>query len=546
MQKCPQCSSQFEITDSDRRFYRKMDVPEPTLCPICRYQRRLAWRNERSLYKRKCDMSGKEIFSIYPADAPFPVISPEVWHGDNWDPCDYGQNFDFNRPFFEQFAELQNKVPRISIAVSNNINCDYCNTIAECKNCYLIFGSIECEDCMYGTPFKCKSCLDTLLTRNSEWCYECTDCDKCYECFYCQDCVNSRNLQFCFDLEGCQNCFLCAGLRQKRFNIMNEQLTEEEYKKRASELFKKSPLHLMAELQELKKKYPQKYMVGVNNENVTGDHVFNSKNCGDLFYSHGCEDVSYSTQIMDCHNCMDCDNSEMANFGYEIMGFYKAGNLRFCHISWDGLSDLMYCSNCAYNTKNCFGCISLQHKQYCILNKQYSKQEYEKLLPRVIEHMKKTGEWGEFFPIENSLFGYNETIAQDFFPLTKEEVLSRGWKWTDKKEPSYGNTKIIPAEKLPNRIQDIPDDILNWAIRCEATGKVFKIQPQELKFYRRLNLPIPHFHQDERHLRRLALRNSRKLYDRNCAKCGTEIRTSYPPDRPEKVYCEQCYLKEVY
>jgi hypothetical protein len=52
------------------------------------------------------------------------------------------------------------------------------------------------------------------------------------------------------------------------------------------------------------------------------------------------------------------------------------------------------------------------------LNKQYTKEEYEKLLPKIIAHMKKTGEWGEFFPISISPFNYEETPAMDYYPLT--------------------------------------------------------------------------------------------------------------------------------
>ena len=106
--------------------------------------------------------------------------------------------------------------------------------------------------------------------------------------------------------------------------------------------------------------------------------------------------------------------------------------------------------------------------------------------------------------------------------------------------------KVIPAEKLPDSIDDIPDDILNWAIKCEATGRPFRIIKQELEFYRKMKLPIPHFHPDERHRRRMALRNPRKLWRRPCGKCGKEMETTYAPERPEIVYCESCYLQEVY
>ncbi len=70
-------------------------------------------------------------------------------------------------------------------------------------------------------------------------------------------------------------------------------------------------------------------------------------------------------------------------------------------------------------SSNCFLCVNLENKKYCILNKQYSKEEYEVLVPQIIEHMQKTGEWGEFFPVCLSPFGYNETVAQEHFKLDR-------------------------------------------------------------------------------------------------------------------------------
>ena len=99
---------------------------------------------------------------------------------------------------------------------------------------------------------------------------------------------------------------------------------------------------------------------------------------------------------------------------------------------------------------------------------------------------------------------------------------------------------------LPESISDIPDDILNWAIECEITKKPFRIIKQELEFYRKHNLPIPRRHPDQRHLDRMKQRNPRKLFDRKCDKCGKEMKTTYPPEREEIVYCEGCYNKEVY
>ena len=178
------------------------------------------------------------------------------------------------------------------------------------------------------------------------------------------------------------------------------------------------------------------------------------------------------------------------------------------------------------------------------LNK-YSKEEYETLVPKIIEHMRSTGEWGEFYPPNISIFGYNETMAQSFFPLSKEEALGKGFQWCDY-ETKLEAEKTIPAIQLPNDMNDVPDDILNWAIVCEVSGKPFKLIKQELDFYRQQKLPLPRRHPDQRHYDRFAYKNPYKLWKRNCAKCEKEIMTSYAPERPEKVLCESCYLAEVY
>ena len=217
---------------------------------------------------------------------------------------------------------------------------------------------------------------------------------------------------------------------------------------------------------------------------------------------------------------------------------------------------MIYCISCS-SSKNLFACVGLKHAQYCILNKQYTKEEYEELVPKIIEHMQKTGEWGEFFPPALSPFGYNETVANEYFPLTKEEVMERNAKmdssvqkfnWSDYEPPAPTAQKIITPEmmkNLPSDISKIPDDVLSWALTCEESGKLFTLQKSELEFYRKMNLPIPHRHPDIRHADRMKLRNPRKLWKRICSQCGTPIQTTYSPERPEKILCENCYVNTV-
>jgi hypothetical protein len=192
-----------------------------------------------------------------------------------------------------------------------------------------------------------------------------------------------------------------------------------------------------------------------------------------------------------------------------------------------------------------FLCIWLRHKQYCILNKQYSKKEYEELVPRIIEKMIADGEWWEFFPATLSPFGYNETVAYEYFPFTREGAQNQGFNWSDYEAPFPSVSKVIPASKLPESIKSIPDDILNWAVECEVSWKPFRIIRQELEFYRKHNIPIPKRHPDVRHMDRMKLRNPRKLFERKCDSCEKLMITSYAPERPETVYCEVCFEREV-
>lgn len=175
------------------------------------------------------------------------------------------------------------------------------------------------------------------------------------------------------------------------------------------------------------------------------------------------------------------------------------------------------------NCSNVFACVGLKQQSYCILNKQYTKEEYEALVPKIIEHMQETGEWGEFFDPSYSPFGYNESAAWEYFPLEKSQTESFHF-------PRYeGIPTIFPSSStLPDSIDDVDDTILSQAIACEAGGKAFKIIAQELAFYRKHGLPIPRISSDMRHLQRFNQKPARTLHLRHCDKCEKEMLSVYP------------------
>jgi hypothetical protein len=556
-QTCKHCSTGFEITNDDLKFYdsispvygeKKYALPPPTHCPDCRLQRRLATRNERKLYRRVCDLCGKITISSFPANSSFPVYCIDCWWSDRWNPMDYAQEFDFSRPFFAQFHELLQKVPKACVLQLNNENCDYNHLLAFSKNSYLCPGSYCIEDCIYARKSQyCRDCVDSNILNRCELVADSANSDSCFSSHHLINCRNCSSSAYLSDCTALKDCFMCSGLNQKQYCFRNELLTKDVYEKTVVREMRKSPEELLREFQEFSRTVPKRAQLQLNCENSTGDYLSscnNALNCSDCF---NIEDSNY---LMECEGVKD--SMDMSSHDKEIELCYEMCSggeknyqtmFSYCTIA---SARSAYLSSCFY-LPDSFGCDGLHGRSsHCILNKHYSKEQYESLVPKIIDHMRKTGEWGEYFPIEISFYAYNESTAQDHFPLSREEAIRNGWQWHDEKDEMPKVTKIIPGKQLPDSIDDIPDDIVNWAIECEATKRPFKIIKQELDFYRKMHLPIPRLHPDERHRRRMLLRNPRKLWDRTCAKCNREIRTTYHPSRPEIIYCEQCYLKEMY
>lgn len=215
------------------------------------------------------------------------------------------------------------------------------------------------------------------------------------------------------------------------------------------------------------------------------------------------------------------EGAEACYENHEIGGGVK--EIFFSDQIWDGCYNIYYSKLCPQNCHHLFGCVGLKHKEYCILNKEYSPEEYEKLKDRIIEHMQKTGEWGQYFPAKISPFGYNETTAMDYYPLSKEEALEQGFNWADSQASE-------PQNSGENQT-------------CSDCKKEFKFAQAELEYYQRNKIGHPHNCPDCRHKYRFNIRNPRKIYDANCSKCESPIKTTHNPAKGLEVYCEKCYLE---
>lgn len=539
MQKCKNCQQSFVVTEKDLDFYRRMEVSAPSFCPDCRRQRRLAFRNERNLYLRNCDFSGRQMVTVYSPDKPIKVFHHDIWWSDKWDAKDYAMDFDFNKPFFEQFAALQSKVPRMSMIISHCENSDYAPYSVNSKNCYMCVSSNYSEDVLYSYQTNSSmDCVDCCLSYHCELCYECIYCVRLYHSFWSVNCSNSSDLYFCRDCQGCSNCIGCCSLKNKSFHIFNQPVSEEEFNSFVSKLSTRSEIERMAQqFDEFSMKFPFRSGYTAGSENVSGDHLINSKNCEYCFEAEGLEDCKFIYTIpKNANDCYDCHYSQNAELCYDSISSVNDYNCKFVLHAWD-VKNSAYVQECYYSS-DLFGCIGLKQSKYCVLNKQYSEDEYKNLVKKIIEHMVKTGEWGQYYPINMSLFAYNESLAYEFFPLTKEEVLKMGCVWKEKDLTEYKPSDCI----IPNDAGMLNKDMIGKVLSCSECGRNYKLIEQEFKFYKKNNLPAPDKCSNCRHKNRIKIRNLSHLWDINCGRCHRSLKSSYAPGKYPQIFCEKCFL----
>ncbi len=574
---CKQCQKEFQITDTDLAFLdrisptfagQKFSIPVPTLCPACRQIRRLVLINYKSLYSRKCDKSGEPIVTCYAPNSPHKIWKNEYWWRDDWSATDYGRDFDFNRPFFEQLQELSLAVPRPHTHVLMNENSEFTNGVTAAKNSYMVLNATNVDNCYYGYRLtNCKDCIDCFSCDRTEKSYECIDANGCYYCFFSQDIENCAESILLRDCKGCKNCIGCSNLSNKQYWLYNKQSTKEEFDREWARIFSLS----YDESQLFRERIegdldmaPKRYAHITKSEESTGDHISNCKNVLSSNHVAESQDIKYCFDMYQAKNSMDYDLwGAYSQWIYECAEVgEKATNVAFCDHSYNNVSNIYYSMGVFQNSKDCFGCVYLRQKQYCILNKQYTKEAYEQLVAKIIEHMQKTGEWGELFPPSLSSFAYNETIAPDYYPLGKEEAEKFGARWLEEDFSSnFSGEPYIPAaiasykpENNPNFQENI-DQALAGIIKCADSGRPFRLQAKELAFYIENGLQIPTVHPDVRYKRRVGKVNSLTLSDRQCdcsennhghvGRCEIRFQSTYSTDKPQKVYCEKCYQQTI-
>ena len=457
------------------------------------------------------------------------------------------------------------------------------------KDCYLSFGGTYSENLLYcENSSKSKYCVDSSFLANVEFSYDSFFNQRCSRSFYSSYCADCHSIYFCRECVGCADCFGCFGLKNKSFHIFNNPCSKEEYNKKLEELnlsSRKAVAEIKREAAEFWLRHPVKYARNYKNENCLGEYISNSKNVQKSYYVIGGENLKYCHSL---YNSPAKDSYDHYRFGMNSELVYDSlscgdqiSNIRFSCNCFNNCRNIEYSFYCN-RASNLFACVGLHDKEYCILNKQYPKDEYEEIVAKIKKHMDdmphtdvrgRIYKYGEFFPPEISPFSYNESIAQEYFPLTQIQAEVYGMGWSVPEEKNYIPT--LALNLIPDSLKDVPDSITNEVLECAHHDKdcnhqcttAFKIIPQELDFYKRFNIPLPNLCPNCRYYERISQRAPVQLWHRECqcggdksssgfysnvakhqhgqGKCLNEFETSYAPDRPEIVYCEQCYQQET-
>jgi len=544
---CESCSTEFTILPKDFELYEKLKVNPPKLCPRCGIRWAMSLRNERNVYQRACDKCGKSGLSMYHKDAPYVVYCHECWWKDDWSGKDYAMDYDPSRPVMDQFLELQKKVPREALINVNTINCDYGNMVRDSKDIYFCFQVDHTENALYSIWLTGNS-RDLLGSRkiiSGERIVSSVDIVKCSNSAYLQDCADSVDCYFSYDLKGCNNCLFSSNLRNKTNYVRNVQITPEEFQAEKARVLNGSWATLqgsIAEYELLKNSAVRRFANIVKCNDVVGNYLDSSSSLRFCFET---------VNIEQCHAVISILNAKEVAYSYSIgiqPGEYMFGcsvikggsNLRFCFNLLTS-SDCVLCDS-LLSSSNCIASVGLKHAEYSILNKQYEKDEYVKIQDELFAK----GELSDFPPATFSAFAFNESAANDYYPLDEAGAISQGYRWQHDTTKTTGKETLQP-ENVPDTIHDVDESILKEILRCTKCNRNYRIVKAELDLLRSFPLPLPRecpqCHMDKNRL----MRRPFELYHRSCMKpgCTNEFETSYTPDRPEIIYCESCYQAEV-
>jgi hypothetical protein len=137
-------------------------------------------------------------------------------------------------------------------------------------------------------------------------------------------------------------------------------------------------------LTSLRKRFPMPSFLNRDPSCINSDYSNGGRYLKNGYYVMACysvENAWYSNLLNKSRNIMDSRNVTDSEFVYE--GFFSDHIYKsfFVYFS-SACADSMFLFDCR-NCNDCFGCVNLRNKKYCIWNEQYSKEDYESFMKSI-------------------------------------------------------------------------------------------------------------------------------------------------------------------
>jgi len=405
------------------------------------------------------------------------------------------KEYDSTVSFFNQFEELKRSVPHISrMEIGTCENTEYVWTVKNSKNVYLSNTVISCEEVMesYHVKYSSKVYNSVLVRENCHSIYNSYAVITSSFIFYSKNIENSSNIWFSQWMTGCTECVACSWLTNQQYCIQNKQYSEEEY------------FHIKKILLSQKENFALRYGVLENKTFITScennENTFNAlgvKNSRNVYFAGN---KKWASDYYDVYSWW------MSNDFYWVCNCWWASENIYCSTSIAHSHSLYYCAEmngCSF----CLWCVWLKNKSYCILNKQYTKEERHQKVDEIFWKMEEEWVLGDFLPWGINPFYFNDTAAyliDDSF--TKEEVEELWYLWRDEKikvdipegMDVVSSNDLNQFESATNHWErQVTPNILKKVIQDEAWN-YYRIIPMEYKFLKKHGLPLPRKHWLER------------------------------------------------
>ena len=417
---------------------------------------------------------------------------------------DYWIDYDYLENFFDNFSKLFRSVPLPNVFhVWENENCEYVDISVYAKNSYLSFMvTLESENVYHSFMVRenCKDIFSSFyIIKNCSNIYFSGSIINSYKIFYSMYINNSNNVWFSSNLIWCSECIFCDDLQNSKYYINNKKYSKEDYfiKK---EIVLKDKTKFLDYYKNLNKKW-----INYNSSNCKWNFIIDSENVENWFWvlnMVNSRNLMFSWSEYTWENCFDLIFAwKWTNDCYWVSNFWwEPDNIFLSYNVW-------YSSNIFYSywlvwCSYCLWCVWLQNKQYCILNKQYTKENRLSEVDNIFLQMEKDQILWDYFPWYINPLNFNDTFAYLFWKFDKKEVLSMWYMWRDDKLKNSISSDLSSINIFDIKEYQWYNSEWKWEIKKDIINKViisekwdyYSIVKEEYNFLQKHWLAIPEAH----------------------------------------------------